>query len=226
MAFECVNVMKCIDVIKIFFSCWYTWWFTDPINPGRSNRPSLSTKKSSVLLIQLDDMKNAIFQKKNIFRRKFWINKLPLINYTNLWVIPSLQILALTMSKVTLFWLVEKYHHTDHLTVGTKINSLKGGSFQFHDTKQVKEPPSTPDQNTELIFACYTKIMSICRCSSLSWWKLNCWQVQQRADKDKENVCISKCLLTLCVSCKDNVKCVNVKCWRLNVSMLWNVLTL
>ena len=58
LAFECVNVMKCIDVIKFFFQCWYTWWFTDPINPGRSNRPSLSTQKSSVLLIQLDDMKN------------------------------------------------------------------------------------------------------------------------------------------------------------------------
>lgn len=139
MAFECVNVMKCIDVIKFFFQCWYTWWFTDPINPGRSNRPSLSTQKSSVLLIQLDDMKNAIFEKKLFFRRKFWINKLPLINYTNLWVIPSLQILALTMSKVTLFWLVEKYHHTNHVTVGTKINSLKGGSFQFHDTEQMKE---------------------------------------------------------------------------------------
>ena len=62
-----------------------------------------------------------------------------------------------------------------------------------------------------LIFACYTKIMFICRCSSLWWWKLNCWQ-DELTRADKENVCISECLLTLCVSCKDNVKWVNVKC--------------
>ena len=42
----------------------------------------------------------------------FWINKLPLINCNNLWVIPSLEILALWMSKVIVFWLVEKSHYS------------------------------------------------------------------------------------------------------------------
>ena len=78
-------------------------------------------------------------KKKKIFRSKFWSNESPLIYYTELWVTPSLEILAMWKSKVTLFWLVEKYHHTDHVTAGTKINLLKGGRFHFHDTKQVIE---------------------------------------------------------------------------------------
>ena len=133
------SMCQCYKMYWRLLSCWYTWWFTDPINPGRSNRSSLSTKIKilSFLKIRLDDMKNANFDKNWFFRRKSWINKLPLMLCQHeLFPHGSSQLRKLVVP-FNCDWFTKSPHWSCDIWHQTQFPERK--SFQFIVTKQVKE---------------------------------------------------------------------------------------